>query len=414
MGICASREKPNDLKGVSSEENYVYRCECELMLNKVQFKTFDSQVRKFSLTGNLNEEHLKIIAPTLQISIKELHEKDFSAYNSFYRDSNFIYQNSRYSANNLLKLGFLLCVHGNTKEQEEELWTLANPELSEKISKQTATQFLHDLAYIAVDANLSFIKKHLPDIGCEIKQKLAQDYLEKLLALKDTYIAKIAEGLDEEVEKQQFIDKTKDSFFNSYDLRMAIDGKKREAVQSSMPALAMPDLKPPTICLPLPDTKDLRPDQIGEDGMPKLALSQEDYMKLLHGFLSSLLEIDIEEIKKVDGLEEVVGDLETAVKCLTKLTPDVIGGAMSLINLLKNLQKLALKADPNSQFAKKLLAFNQKLANPITLNAKLVTNLAMNPVGVTDKILNTVMSLVKGDVTSAGPKLGDILSMLTK
>ncbi len=65
MGLCASREKPNDLKGVPSEENYVYRCECELNLNKVLFKTFDYQVRKYSLTASLNEEHIKIIAPKI-------------------------------------------------------------------------------------------------------------------------------------------------------------------------------------------------------------------------------------------------------------------------------------------------------------------------------------------------------------
>ncbi len=113
-------------------------------------------------------------------------------------------------------------------------------------------------------------------------------------------------------------------------------------------------------------------------------------------------------------MEDVVGDLEKAVSSLTKRTPDVIGSAMSLINLLKNLQKLALKADPNSNFAKKLLAFNQKVANPITLNTKLATNLAMNPVAVTEKILGTVTSLIKMDVVSAGPNLGDILKLLTK
>ena len=57
-------------------------------------------------------------------------------------------------------------------------------------------------------------------------------------------------------------------------------------------------------------------------------------MNLLHGFLSNLLEIDVEELKKVEGLDEVVGDLEKAVKCLTKATPDIIGGATGLITLL--------------------------------------------------------------------------------
>ena len=41
MGLCASREKPSDLKGVHFEEAYVYKCECELGLNKVHYKAFD-------------------------------------------------------------------------------------------------------------------------------------------------------------------------------------------------------------------------------------------------------------------------------------------------------------------------------------------------------------------------------------
>ena len=181
-----------------------------------------------------------------------------------------------------------------------------------------------------------------------------------------------------------------------------------------MPSLAMADLKAPTLTLPLPDTKDLDPSKIGPDGMPKIELSDEDYMKLLHGFLSGLLEMDIKEIEKVEGLEAVVGDLKKAVESLCRKTPDVVGAAMSLITLVKSLQVIALNADPNSEFAKKLTAFVNKLGNPMILNAKIASNLAMNPVGVTERILGTVMSLVKGDVTKAGPKLGEILSILTK
>ena len=48
------------------------------------------------------------------------------------------------------------------------------------------------------------------------------------------------------------------------------------------------------------------------------------------------------------------------------------------------------------------------------LNAKIASNLAMNPLAVTEKLLSTVMSLLKGDVVSAGPGLGNILGMLTK
>jgi len=85
-----------------------------------------------------------------------------------------------------------------------------------------------------------------------------------------------------------------------------------------MPSLAMADLKAPTLTLPLPDTKDLDPSKIGPDGMPKIELSDDDYMKLLHGFLSGLLEIDIKEIEKVEGLEAVVGDLKKAVESLCR------------------------------------------------------------------------------------------------
>ena len=47
---------------------------------------------------------------------------------------------------------------------------------------------MHDFAYIAVDANLNFIKKHLAEEHEVIKQRQSQDYLDKLLHLKDEFI----------------------------------------------------------------------------------------------------------------------------------------------------------------------------------------------------------------------------------
>jgi hypothetical protein len=52
--------------------------------------------------------------------------------------------------------------------------------------------------------------------------------LEKILLLKEVFIKTKLEDLPEEITKLDLISKMKEDFFNSYDLRLAVDGKKRD------------------------------------------------------------------------------------------------------------------------------------------------------------------------------------------
>ena len=63
----------------------------------------------------------------------------------------------------LLRLGFICCKYYSPEAQALELWHLINPKLEESLSKDVISGFLSDLAYIAVDMNLSmflFINLH--------------------------------------------------------------------------------------------------------------------------------------------------------------------------------------------------------------------------------------------------------------
>jgi len=48
-----------------------------------------------------------------------------------------------------------LCRHNSVEDQEKELWHLINPQLQKTIPKTAVKELLEDLAYIAIDMNLS-------------------------------------------------------------------------------------------------------------------------------------------------------------------------------------------------------------------------------------------------------------------
>ncbi len=106
-------------------------------------------------------------------------------------------------------------------------------------------------------------------------------------------------------------------------------------------------------------------------------------------------------------------ELEGAVGYLCKRTPDPISAATSLIGVIKNLQSLVMNSCPDSEFAQKLTTYVSSLGNPFMLNARMAKNLATNPLQVTEKIAGSIMGMVKSDFTVAGPRLGELLNILT-
>jgi hypothetical protein len=76
-----------------------------------------------------------------------------------YLDEKFFFKQGRHNVPMLLRLGFLCCRHYSPESQSLELWHMINPKLEEQIDKKDLSRFLDELAYVAIDMNLS--KLHL-------------------------------------------------------------------------------------------------------------------------------------------------------------------------------------------------------------------------------------------------------------
>lgn len=89
------------------------------------------------------------------MNTQDMNETKNSPFAVVYKDESFFFKGKRHNVPNLLRLGFLLCRHQLSDDQELELWHLINPRLEETISKSIVSDFLKDLLYIAVDMNIS-------------------------------------------------------------------------------------------------------------------------------------------------------------------------------------------------------------------------------------------------------------------
>ena len=72
MGACGSRDRVPVVEGAPEEENYCYAAECGIKLNSVEFRTFQSAIKRFGYRMDLNTEHLKSIAPEINLNYEAL------------------------------------------------------------------------------------------------------------------------------------------------------------------------------------------------------------------------------------------------------------------------------------------------------------------------------------------------------
>ena len=156
-GVCTSREKSLGIPGAPPEEEYVYKSECRLRLDEVDFETFQGAIKRFGYRIDLNDEHMKSISREIKLNVTDMNENKNSPFAIAYKDDKFFFLNKRHNVPKLLKLGFLLCKHYSPDAQALEFWHLINPKLDERISKQHVVEFLSELAYVATDMNLSKI-----------------------------------------------------------------------------------------------------------------------------------------------------------------------------------------------------------------------------------------------------------------
>ena len=136
MGACCSsnREKIYILEGASSDENFCYNAECKLELQKVEFRTFQAAIKRFGYRIQLNEDHLRAIAPEIRLNVDKMLADSNSVYALTYLDTEFAYLEGRHNVDKLMYIGWLLCSHWSEETQSRELWHIANPQLEDTIS----------------------------------------------------------------------------------------------------------------------------------------------------------------------------------------------------------------------------------------------------------------------------------------
>ena len=69
MGACGSRDRVPTIEGAHAEENFSFNTECLIKLHGVNYETFQAAIKRFGYRMDLNEEHLKSIAPEIRLDI---------------------------------------------------------------------------------------------------------------------------------------------------------------------------------------------------------------------------------------------------------------------------------------------------------------------------------------------------------
>ena len=89
--MCTTREKVVGVPGAPPEEDYVYKSECRIKLNEVDFESFQGAIKRFGYRTNLNDEHMKSISREIKLNTTEMNEAKSSPYSIVYKDAQFFF-----------------------------------------------------------------------------------------------------------------------------------------------------------------------------------------------------------------------------------------------------------------------------------------------------------------------------------
>lgn len=107
---------------------------------------------------DLNDEHMRAIAPEINMNYDKMSSEGNRGQRLAYFDPNFAYKNNKHDVENLMLLGWLLCKHWDDTTQGRELWHILNPTLAETIPKQHVMAVVRKLIYIAYDVNFTLME----------------------------------------------------------------------------------------------------------------------------------------------------------------------------------------------------------------------------------------------------------------
>jgi len=158
MGACGSRDRVPVIDGASPEEQHCFKIECSIKLHGVEFRTFQSAIKRFGYRMDLNDEHMKAIAPEINMNYDKMCSERTKGQAIAYFDERFAYKNGKHDVENLMLLGWLLCKHWDDTTQGRELWHIINPTLAETVPKQQVMAVVRKLVYIAYDLNVNMME----------------------------------------------------------------------------------------------------------------------------------------------------------------------------------------------------------------------------------------------------------------
>ena len=163
MGCTASRDRTPTIEGANNEENFCFAIECKLKLHNVEFRDYQAAIKRFGYRVNMTEDHMKQIAPELNLNIEQMKENKESPWAVAYLDRDFSFLEGKHDVENLILMGWLLCKHWNDETQCGELWHIINPELTPFVTKREVLSVITRLAYIAVNLNYKMLQKCCED-----------------------------------------------------------------------------------------------------------------------------------------------------------------------------------------------------------------------------------------------------------
>ena len=69
---CSSRDQFPRLKNVTEVENFCFMSECQIKLHQVEFRDFQSAIKRYGYRSDLNDEHMKSIAPEIHLNFNNM------------------------------------------------------------------------------------------------------------------------------------------------------------------------------------------------------------------------------------------------------------------------------------------------------------------------------------------------------
>ena len=192
MGACGSRDRVPVIEGASAEENFSFKVECAIKLHSVEFRTFQSAIKRFGYRMDLNDEHLKAIAPEINMDYEKMCAQRTKGQAICYFDQKFAYLNGKHNVDNLMLIGWLLCKHWDDTTQGRELWHIMNPTLEESVPKARVLDTVKKLMYIAVDLNAKMLEQE-PNSP---EKTNAQKYHQKIIKNRSKFFEQLTNQLN--------------------------------------------------------------------------------------------------------------------------------------------------------------------------------------------------------------------------